>query len=88
MKYVFVLFAALMMAGCHTPVPKTHPYSDTSQGRTARYVHEHCWKVQYFPGRNHWNSAVGELETVPGDTLYECPGEDNWIAIEDDEERP
>ena len=89
MTRYLVLTALIFTMGCRTwPHPKqTHVYTDTPQGRTAQYVHKNCDSGTYFPARSIWDPYKGEMELVPGHTLYGCP-EYEWLTIEDGEEQP
>lgn len=94
MKLIAIVMLAALCGCQKAPVQKEHAYTDTPQGRTARYVHDHCTFLHYYPPEAKWNDATGQLETSKGEGLYRCPdrnhflGEAQYIVIYDDEEQP
>ena len=84
-RFVLILSLAVL-SGCGHPGKDGKLYTDTPQGRTARYVHEKCYFRAYFPAMQWWNTAEGKMMMEKAGTLYTCP--DSPVVIRDDEEQP
>lgn len=83
---------------CPAPVPQVEnvpvtryrggPYTDTPQGRTARYVYDNrCIMSGVFPSHEEWDKVIGNAYKTKGAKWYDCPN-GAWITILDEQEQP
>jgi hypothetical protein len=86
----------IVLCGCQKapPLNKVGGYTDTREGRTAKYVHDHCSLEARFPPVQRWDTTEGKLEITAGERMYKCPdlkeasGDTQRIIIYDKDEQP